>query len=37
MNEGNDHGLIPTARVEVSLELAVEVSLGITLEAGLEV
>ena len=37
MNEGKNHGLIPTARVEVSLELALEIGPGLTLEASLEI
>ena len=34
MNEGKDHGLILTARVEVGLELTLEISPGLTLEIG---
>ena len=34
MNEEKDHGLIPAARVEASLELTLEVSPGLTLEIG---
>ena len=37
MNEGKDHRLIPTAKVEVSPELALEVGPGLALEAGLEI
>ena len=35
MNEGKDHGLIPAARVEVSLGLTLEIGPGPTPEAGL--
>ena len=35
-NEGKDHGLIPAAKVEVGLELALEAGPRLALEAGLE-
>ena len=38
MNEGKDHGLVPVARVEASLEASLELTLevgpGLTLETG---
>ena len=37
INKGKDHSLIPAARVEVGLELTLEIGPGLGLEADLEI